>query len=82
MLWRSRCRNFRLRTCLLGRAVSDYALGMENRDSANGTLDHRALEYVAMMREKSDNPVIKKSAEMAIAALKKLGKSCGNASAC
>jgi hypothetical protein len=49
---------------------------------ARWTTVDRALEYVAMMREKSDNPVIRKNAEMTIAALKKLGKSCGNASAC
>jgi hypothetical protein len=49
---------------------------------ARWTTVDRALEYVAMMREKVDNPVIKKNAAMTIAALKKLGKACGDASAC
>jgi hypothetical protein len=49
---------------------------------ARWTTVDRALEYVAMMRKKTDNPLIKKNADMTISALKKLGKSCGNASAC
>jgi hypothetical protein len=49
---------------------------------ARWTTVDRALEYVVMRREKTDNPVTKRNAEMTIAALKKLGKACGNASAC
>jgi hypothetical protein len=49
---------------------------------ARWTTVDRALEYVVMMSQKTDNPVIKKNADMTVAALKKLGKSCGNASAC
>jgi hypothetical protein len=55
---------------------------IETPRMARWTTVDRALEYVVMMRDKTDNPVIKKNADMTIAALKKLGKSCGNASAC
>ena len=55
---------------------------IEGPRMARWTTVDRALEYVAMRREKTDNPVIKKNADMTIAALKKLRKPCGNASAC
>jgi len=55
---------------------------IESPRMARWTTVDRALEYVAMMREKTDNPAIKKNADMTIAALKKLGKLCGNVSAC
>jgi hypothetical protein len=42
----------------------------------------RALEYVTMMREKTDDPVIQRNAEKTISALKRLRSACGNASAC
>jgi hypothetical protein len=35
-----------------------------------------------MRREKIDNPITTRNADMMIAALKKLGKPCGNASTC
>jgi hypothetical protein len=41
----------------------------------------KALEYVTMMREKTDNPVIRKNADETIVALKRL-RPCRNASAC
>jgi hypothetical protein len=41
---------------------------------ARWTTVDRALEYVAIKRKKTDNPLIKKNADMTIAALKKLGK--------
>jgi len=42
----------------------------------------RAIEYVSLMRDKTDDPVIKKNADKTIAALKRIEKPCGNASAC
>jgi hypothetical protein len=42
----------------------------------------RAIEYVSIMRDKTDDPVIRKNADKTIAALKRMGKPCGNASAC
>jgi hypothetical protein len=42
----------------------------------------RAIEYVTMMRDRTDDPVLKKNAAKTIAALKRLTKPCGNASAC
>jgi hypothetical protein len=42
----------------------------------------KALEYVAMMREKMNDPVIKRNADKTIFALKHLRTSCGSASAC
>ena len=45
------------------------------------TLD-RAIEYVALMRDKTDDPIIKKNANKTITILKRLGKACGTASAC
>jgi hypothetical protein len=44
------------------------------------TLD-RAIAYVTTLRDKTDNPVIKKNADEAILVLKRL-RPCGNASAC
>jgi len=49
---------------------------------ARWTTVNRALQYVAMMRDKTDDPVIKKNADKTIAALKRLQVGCGNASAC
>jgi len=45
------------------------------------TLD-RAIEYVSLMRDRTDDPTIKKNADKTIATLKRLGNACGNASAC
>jgi DUF1680 family protein len=42
----------------------------------------RAFEYVAMTRDKTDDPVIKKNADKTIAALKRLRGDRGNACAC
>jgi hypothetical protein len=46
------------------------------------TTVNRAIEYVSLMRDKIDDPAIKKNADKTIAALKRMGKPCGNASAC
>jgi DUF1680 family protein len=53
----------------------------EPRIARWSTLD-RAIEYVALMRDKTDDPIIKKNADKTIATLKRLGNACGNASAC
>ncbi len=43
----------------------------------------RAIDYVAAMRDKSNDPVIKRNADRTIAALNRLSKRrCGSASAC
>lgn len=42
----------------------------------------KALEYVTMMREKTDDPVIQRNAEKTISALKHFRSACGNATAC
>jgi hypothetical protein len=42
----------------------------------------QAIKYVSLMRDKTDDPVIKKNAEKTIATLKRLGNACGDASAC
>jgi hypothetical protein len=42
----------------------------------------RAIEYVSLMRDKTDDPIIKKNADKTIAILKRLGNARGNASAC
>jgi hypothetical protein len=55
---------------------------IEGPRTARWTTVDRALEYVVMRREKIDNPITTRNADMMIAALKKLGKPCGNASTC
>jgi hypothetical protein len=46
------------------------------------TIPDRAIEYVSLMRDKTDDPVVKKNADKTIAALKRMGKPCGNVGAC
>jgi hypothetical protein len=46
------------------------------------TTVNRAMEYVSLMRDKTDDPLVKKNADKTIAALKRIGNACGNASAC
>ena len=42
----------------------------------------KALQYVTMMREKVNDPVLKRNAEKTITALKNVRSGCGTASAC
>ena len=42
----------------------------------------RAIEYVTQMRDKTDDPIIKKNADKTIATLERLRNGCGNASTC
>jgi 4-amino-4-deoxy-L-arabinose transferase-like glycosyltransferase len=42
----------------------------------------RAIEYLALMRDKTDSPLIKQNAGKTIAALKRTMNGCGRASAC
>jgi hypothetical protein len=42
----------------------------------------RAIEYLTLMRDKTDKPIIKKNADKTIAALKRTMNGCGRASAC
>jgi hypothetical protein len=42
----------------------------------------RAIECVALMRDKTDNPLVSKNADKTIATLKRMAKPCGSASAC
>jgi len=46
------------------------------------TTPDRAVEYLALMRDKTDSPLIKKNADKTIAALKHTMNGCGRASAC
>jgi len=43
---------------------------------------NRAIEYVSLTRDKTDDAIIKKNADKTIATLKRLANTCGNASAC
>jgi hypothetical protein len=49
---------------------------------ARWTTVDRAIAYVSAMRDKTDDPLIKRNADKTIATLKRLSKSCGSASAC
>lgn len=42
----------------------------------------RALAYVTRMRDRTEDPILKKNADKTIVALKRLSKACGKASAC
>jgi hypothetical protein len=55
---------------------------IEEPRMARWTTVNRAIEYLALMRDKTDDPVIKRNAVKTIATLKRMGKPCGNASAC
>ena len=46
------------------------------------TTVERAVEYVSLMRDKTDSALVKKNADRTIATLKRMGKPCGTASAC
>ena len=56
---------------------------IEEPRMARWTTVNRAIEYVARMRDKTDDPIIKRNADRTIATLKRISrKACGNASAC
>ena len=40
------------------------------------------IRYLTEMRDQSDDPVVRRNADKTIAALKRLGRGCGSASAC
>jgi len=46
------------------------------------TTTARAIEYLSLMRDKTDDPLIKKNADKSIAALKRTMNGCGRTSAC
>jgi hypothetical protein len=55
---------------------------IEEPQSSRWTTLDRAIEYVALMRGKTDDPVIQRNADKTIATLRHLGTACGNVSAC
>jgi len=55
---------------------------IEGSRTSRWTTVDRAIDYVALMRGKTDDPVIQRNADQTIATLKPLGNACGNASAC
>jgi len=59
--------------------VSEWKI--EEPPIARWTTVDRAIEYVSLMRDKSDDPLIKKNADKAVANLKHLSKGCGSARA-
>ena len=72
---------------LVKAGTSDSAVGnktewrIEGSQRRYATLD-AAIRYVAMMRDRSSNPVVKKNAEKTLAILRRLRHGCGRASAC
>ena len=46
------------------------------------TTVNQAIKYVSLMRDKTEDPRIKKNAEKTVASLKRIGNACGSASAC
>ena len=56
---------------------------MENSGPmARCTTVDRAIAYVSAMRDKTEDPLVKRNANKTIAILKRLTKPCGSASAC
>jgi hypothetical protein len=55
---------------------------IEEPPIARWTTVERAVEYVSLMGDKSNDPLIKKNADKTVANLKHLRKGCGSASAC
>lgn len=55
---------------------------IEDPHIAQWTTLNGAIKYVSLMRDKSDDSFIRNNADKTIAALKRLGKGCGSASAC
>jgi hypothetical protein len=55
---------------------------MEDPPIARWATVDRTIVYVSLMRDKSNDPGIRKNADKTIAALKRLGEGCGSASAC
>lgn len=55
---------------------------IEGPQMARWATIERAAEYVKMMRDKTDDPSLRRNAEKTLAALKRLRPGCGNASAC
>jgi hypothetical protein len=56
---------------------------IEEPQMARWTTINRAIKYVALMRDKTDDSVIKRNADRTIATLKRISRNaCGNASAC
>lgn len=55
---------------------------IEDPQIVRWTTVERAVEYVSLMRDKTDSALVKKNADRTIATLKRMGKPCGTASAC
>jgi len=56
---------------------------IEEPRMARWTTVNRAIKYVALMRDKTDDSIIKRNADRTIATLKRISRNaCGNASAC
>jgi hypothetical protein len=67
---------------VLKEIIGPWRWKIEQPEASRWTTVERALEYLTMMREKTDDPAIQRNADKTIAALKRLTRSCGNASAC
>jgi hypothetical protein len=65
----------------LKEVVGPWEWKIEQPGMSRWTTVDRALEYVTMMREKTEDPVIQRNAEKTISALKRLRTACGS-SAC
>jgi hypothetical protein len=66
---------------ILREVIGPWEWKMQEPRMTRWTTVDQAIAYVALMRDKIDDPVIKKNADKTIAALKRL-RPCGNASAC
>lgn len=65
-----------------GEVIGPWDWKIEQPQMSRWSTVKKALEYVTMMREKTDDPIIKQNAGKTILALKHLQAGCGGASAC